>query len=192
MNGHAPSNSLVPDQDLYASILQLAQPAGFHVPARNGQASSTGPHGLDLQQFLGGVNRGLSNDAPWNPLRATASTQAVGYKPKQPGFYQNYVDYRNPTTASDCEDSGYQSMGHSVIDPSVHGDQDRGTETQSLFGGAKFEGLQLQSHGGLDTISLEGGYPQSRWPPRSTVNLDARSLWCETCHSAVKTKAELK
>lgn len=183
---------------MYDAIFgQLTQPINFHLLGRNGQGTATTSQGTsqdtDFLQLLGGLNRGLSNDAPWTPLRATTSSRATGYKPKQPGLvdYQSFGDYRNTTAASDCEDSGYQSMKHSVIDASVYGDQDRGTETQSLFG---FEGLQLQTqhHARPDSISVDGRHSQARWTPRSAVNPDSKALWCETCQSHVKTKAELK
>ncbi|KAK5661381.1 hypothetical protein OQA88_11280 [Cercophora sp. LCS_1] len=186
MNGHPPSGGLAPDQE----SLFFGQPSNFQFLGGAGQGSSTASHDAihghhDILQLLS-----LSRSEPWTPLMATTTSRTS--KQRHPGLvdFQNFGDYRNTVAASDCEDSGYQSMRHSVVDASIYGDPDRGTETQSLLPFAELQ-LHGQHHGSPDSISVDGGQPPKSTWHRSAANPDAGVMMCPTCQCPVKTKAEL-
>ena len=152
---------------------------------------------LPMDQFM--------RDGPWDPLRASAGARPAILKSKQPGLYPMsldypcYSDFRDTAAQSDCDDSAYYSVAESmarqsVVNPSVYGDLDRATDTQSFV--QPFQELHLQSQHsqGPDSASVVGehlrGEPWNHHRP--VTNPDASHLICPTCNNRVKTNAELK
>ncbi|KAK0728598.1 hypothetical protein B0T26DRAFT_178543 [Lasiosphaeria miniovina] len=130
----------------------------------------------------------------WNPLRANSH----GFGGRQPlGVPMNFTTlnfpaiYRNTTVPSECStvvpsDSGYGTLAN----PSVSGDTDHNTETQSLI--VPLSNLQLPAGSNTDAMPSADKHRQRRaWNRGAATNLGTNPLICPSCDAAVRTQSEL-
>ncbi|KAK3370219.1 hypothetical protein B0H63DRAFT_454419 [Podospora didyma] len=144
------------------------------------------------------MDKFFQEDDGWNPLKASGEyrsrelaakrplvSYAFNYESQNLGSFRNH----NNTIRSECDtvlDSGYGTLDN----PSVSGDTDRNTETQSLIGPLK--NFQFNQRHIPESKTLEeprSGESYSR--QGSVVGSAGKSLTCKECGDTLKTRSEL-
>ncbi|KAK3325454.1 hypothetical protein B0H66DRAFT_529490 [Apodospora peruviana] len=168
----------------------------FQPPGNYQNRHATVPDTRQYPQPQDPMERFMLGESSWDPLGGRQS----GGLPFGFGI-PDYTGYRNTTALSEVDtigpgtlisDSGYGSMARqSVGNPSVYGDMDHNTDTQSLIQGVS----DFKFHPGLSPDGLppleEELDRKSSFQHDDVANPDSNDLVCPECNSRVKTKSEL-